>query len=216
MAQPALSGNLTSFFVSAAQVLAGNVDVGFASEVSVKVKHEMTEVMTDQLGKTKANHYYVGDAISVEMMLDELTAARLKTAYPFAKLMTTGGAQRISWGQNIGGDAFSLATTLRIRPTVDDTSNTSRNFLFYKATPVGDSDVKMHPSGKAQIKVVFHCYPDLSQPSGEYFGYYGDITAGSIVHASAGSVTPGGGNVGLGTLGSIVVSDTFTLSNLIS
>lgn len=212
MSKPALSGNVQSFFVSAAQVLFNNVDVGFASKINVKIKHETTDVKTDQLGKTLANQFYVGDLISVEMMLDELTAARLKTAYPFAKLLTTGPAARITWGADIGGDFFSKAFLLNIKPTVDDVDFLNRNFFFYKAAPVGDSEVKMTPDGKTEIKVTFHCFPDLSKPEGEFFGYFGDIAAGNIVHAAFGSVTPGGGNVGGGTLGTIVVSDDFTVT----
>lgn len=212
MAKPALSGNLNTFFVSAAQVLYKGSDIGFVSGVKIKIKHETTETKTDQLGKTIANHFHVGDNISCEMMMDELTAARLKTAFGFAKLLTTGPASRITWGTGIGGNFFSQSGTLQIRPTVDDTTNTLRNFYFYKASPVGDSEVTYSPDGKAQIKVTFFCYPDLAKPDGEFFGYFGDITGGSIVPAAFGAVTPGGGNVGNGTLGSIAVNDQFTVS----
>lgn len=212
MAKPALSGNLNTFLVTAAQVLYKGVDVGFASGVKVKVKHETTEVKTDQIGKTVANHFHVGDNISVEMTLDEITAQKLKLAYGFGKLMQTGPAARIAWGTGIGGNFFTQAGTLLVRPTVDDTTNTLRNFLFYKATPIGDSEITYSPDGKAQIKVVFHVYPDLSKPDGEYFGYFGDITGGTIVPAAFGSVTPGGSNVGNGTLTAIAVNDQFTVT----
>lgn len=217
MAKPTLSGNPNSFLVTPAQVLVGPnlgslTDIGFVSGVSIKIKHETTEVKTDQLGKTIANHFYVGDSISVEMMLDELTALRLKEAYAFASLVGTFPAQKISWGGPVGGNFFSLAQYLVIRPTTDDTSFLGRNFTFFKAIPVGDSDIKYTPEKKTEIKVIFHCYPDVTQPNGLWFGYFGDAASGTLVPASAGSPTYGGGNVGNGIMHNFVLNNTFTKS----
>ena len=217
MSKPGLSGSPNSFFVSPAQVLVGPnlnslVDVGFVSGVSIKVKHETTEVKTDQLGKTVANHFYVGDTISVEIMMDELTAQRLATAYPFADLVGTYPNEKITWGQPVGGNFYSIAQMLVVRPTVDDTTNKLRNFTFYKAIPIGDSDIKYSPDGKTQIKATFHCYPDVTQPNGQWFGYFGDAAAGTLVPASAASPTYGGGNVGNGVMGSFALNDSFTKS----
>lgn len=210
MGQPVLSGNPGSFLVSAAQLLLGGVDVGFVSKVQVKIKHEMTDAKTDQAGKTIVNQFYVGDQVMVECVLDELTAVRLKEAYPFAAFITNGSAKRISWGRPIGGDTYSIAQTLQVRPTVDDTTDTTRNFLFYKATPVGDSAIDFTPEKKTEIKVTFHCYPDFTQPNGQWFGYFGQLAAGTLTAATAGPAVAGGMNVGNGTIGSFIANNTFT------
>ncbi len=206
--KPTLSGNPTSFLVTAAQVLFNNVDIGFVSGVGIKIKHETTEVKTDQAGKVVVNHFYVGDTITVEMMLDEITAKRLKSAYPFGSLIGTYPAQRIAWGQPVGGDFYSLAQQLIIRPTVDDVNFKNRNFTFYKAIPVGDSDVKYTPEKKTEIKTTFHCYPDFTKPTGEFFGYFGDILSGTFNGALAGA--PSFTGTGNGTLANIVVNNVFT------
>lgn len=208
--KPTLSGNPTSFLVTAAQVLFDGVDIGFVSGVKGKVKAETTEVKTDQLGKTTVNDYDVGTTITVEMMMDQISAFQLKQAYTFGTLIGSGASQRISWGNPIGGDYYSLAKTLVIRPTVDDTSDTTRNFQFFKAAPIGDSEISFTPDKKAQIKVTFKCYPDLTQPNGQWFGSFGDQTAGTLTPSSVGTVVPGEGNVGNGTVGSSSTSDAFT------
>lgn len=211
MGKPVISGNPESFFLSAAQVLVDGVDQGFVSKVKIKVKHLTTEAKTDQMGKAIANMFYVSDDVTVEMVFDEITATRMKQAFPFGDLITgMGGSARLTWGQDIGGDFYSKAKELVIKPTVDDTDFLNRNFTFYKAIPVGDSEMSMTPEGKMEVKTVFHCFPDPTQPNGEFFGFFGDINAGAIVHATHGSVTPGGGNVGSGSLGTIIVNDDFT------
>lgn len=210
MAKPVPSGTPQTILVTSALVKFNGVDVGLVSGVKIAVKHETTEVKTDQLGKAIVNHFHVGDSCSVEMMFDEYTAAKMKKAYPKASLITSGGASRITWGRLIGEDFYSEAQTLEIIPTSDDTSYTGRHFKFYKAAPVGDSAFEYGPDKKIQIKTTFFCYPDLTQPAGEFYGYFGDIAAGSLVPASAAAAVAGGGNVGNGTVTSIGVTDGFT------
>lgn len=210
MGKPTLVGNPGNIFVSPAQILLGSEDLGFASGVSIKTKELTTAVKTDQLGKIDVNDFHMGFQITVEMMLDELIARRLKDAYTYGDLVGTFPNQKITWGQSVGGDYFSLAQQLTIKPTVDDVNFLNRNWTFWKAAPIGDSDIKYTPEKKAEIKVVMKIYPDLTQPDGLWFGYFGDAASGTIVHAAAGSPSYGGGNVGNGTMGSIVVNDNFT------
>lgn len=212
MAKPTLTGQPGNILVSAAVLILNGVDIGFASGIKIKGKEETTPVTTDQLGKTVINHFHVGDSWSVECHLDELTAAQLKKAFPQGKLMSSGGVSRISWGKPIGSDYFSLAQTLEVKPTADDVNYKGRNFKFYKAVPMGDSEIEEKPDGKAVIKVTFHCYPDLTQAAGEFYGFFGDPAAGAITPASAASAVAGGSNVGNGTISAIVVNDTFTKS----
>lgn len=210
MGLPIPSGTPANLFLSSAAISLDGVDVGLVSGVKVNVKHEVTEGKSDQFGKSVINHFYVGDSITIEMMLDEITAPRFRTAYPHAALVTSGGAARVTWGKPVGQDFFSLAKQLVIQPTADDTAYSGRRFTFYKAIPVGDSALEYGPDKKMQIKVTLTCYPDATQPNGEWYGYFGDAAAGSIIHASAAAAVAGGGNVGNGTVGSIIVNDSFT------
>lgn len=210
MAKPSLSGSPQTILVTSALLKYKGVDIGLVSGVKVSVKHLTTEVMTDQTGKSKVNHFHVGDDLSCEVQLDEYTAAKMKTAYPKAAFITSGGAARITWGRSIGEDFYSTAGLLEIIPTSDDTSYSGRHFKFWKAAPVGDSAFEYGPDKKIQIKTTFYAYPDFTKPNNEYFGQFGDDAAGSLVPAAAGSPTPGGGNVGDGTVTGVFVSDTFT------
>lgn len=212
MSKPVISGNPQSILVTAAIVKYKGVNVGLVSGVKVTVKSLATGVMTDQAGKSKVNDFDVGNDIAVEVSFDEYTAAKMSIAYPQADYISSGGASRITWGKAIGTDYYSQAGILEVIPTSDDTAYFGRHFLFYKAAPIGDSAFQYGPDKKIVIKTNFHCYPDFSKPDGEFFGYFGDIAAGTLVPATGGPAVAGVGNVGNGTVGSIGVNDTFTLT----
>lgn len=209
MGLPAPSGSPQNILVTSAAIKFNGTDIGLVSGVKVSVKHENTEVKTDQAGKSIVNHFYVGDTITVEVMFDEFTAAKMAKAYPYAKLVGSS-PQRITWGQQVGQDFYSKAAILEVQPTSDDTASSLRRFKFYKAVPIGDSTFEYGPDKKIQIKTVFHCYPDFSQTSGEWFGYFGDIASGTLTNATGGPAVAGGSNVGNGTVGTFVVNNTFT------
>jgi hypothetical protein len=208
MALPVPSGNPQTILVTSAAVNFNGVDVGLVSGVKVSVKHETTEVKTDQAGKSIVNHFYVGDSVSIEMMFDEYTAAKMAKAYPYAKLIGTS-PQRVNWGQQVGQDFYSKAYPLIIQPTSDDTGSLLRRFYFYKAAPIGDSQFEYGPDKKIQIKTVFHCYPDFTQVPGQFYGFFGDTAAGTLTGATGGPAVAGA-NTGNGTVSGIVVNNNFT------
>lgn len=210
MAKPAISGLPQNLFVSSAALLIDGVDVGLISGVKIDIKELTTEVMTDQLGKMKVNHFYVGNEISGECTFDEFTAVNMKKAFPQANLITSGGVSRITFGKQVGSDYYSLAKEFRIVPTSDDTTYLGRNFVFWKGVFVGEASAEYGPDKKLVFKSKMMFYPDVSQPSGLWLGYMGDPSAGSLVPAAAAAAVAGGGNVGDGTVSSIGVNDTFT------
>lgn len=212
MSKPVPSGSPQTILVTSAIVKWKGVDIGLVSGVKIVLKHEVTEVKTDQLGKAIVNHFHVGDTVSAEMMMDELTAVRLKTAYAKAAYLTSGGASKVSWGRLIGEDFYSVAGILEIIPTSDDTAYYGRHFKMWKAAPVGDSSLEYGPDKKIQLKVTFFCYPDLTQAAGEFYGFFGDPAAGTLVPAAAAAAVPGGGNTGNGTVSGIGVNDIFTVT----
>ena len=210
MAKPAISGLPQNIFVSSAALIVDGVDVGLVSGVKIDIKELTTEVMTDQLGKMKVNHFYVGNEISGECTFDEFTAVNMKKAFPQASLVTSGGVSKLMFGKQVGSDYYSLAKQFKIIPTSDDTTYLGRNFVFWKGVFVGEASAEYGPDKKLVFKSKMMFYPDVSQPSGMWLGYMGDPSAGSLVPASAAAAVAGGGNVGNGTVSSIGVNDTFT------
>ena len=210
MAKPSVSGLPQNIFVSSAALLVDGVDVGLISGVKINLKELTTAVNTDQLGKMVANHFHVGDEATGECTFDEFTPAKMKKAFPQAELLVTGGAARLSFGKQVGSDYFSLAKEFKIIPTSDDVNYAGRQFVFHKGVFMGEATAEYGPDKKLVFKAKMHFYPDVSQPSGLWLGYFGDNAAGSLVPASAGSPVAGGSNVGNGTISSIFVSDNFT------
>lgn len=210
MAKPAISGSPQSIFVSAAALLVDGVNVGLVSGVKVDVKEMTTTVHTDQLGKMDANDFYVGHMASGEITFDEFTAAKMKYAFPQAEFVSSGGAAKLTFGKQIGSDYYSLAKEFQFLPTSDDVNYAGRRFTFWKCVFIGEASVDYGPDKKLVFKAKFKAYPDVTQPSGLYVGYFGDAAAGSLVPAAAASAVAGGGNVGNGTVGSVFVSDVYT------
>lgn len=210
MAKPAISGLPGSIFVSSAALLVNGVDVGLISNVKIDIKELTTEVMTDQLGKMPANDFYVGHVASGECTFDEFTAIKMKTAFPQAQLITSGGASKLSFGKQIGYDYRSLAKQFQIVPTSDDTSYSGRHFTFNLGIFIGEAAIEYGPSKKLVFKTKMKFYADTTQAAGQWIGYMGDAAAGTFVPASAGSAVAGGGNVGNGTVGLITVTDQYT------
>lgn len=212
MAKPVISGNPQSILVTAAAVQFNGVDVGLVSKVKLTIKEEVTDVKTDQAGKSIVNDFYVGNQMMCEMEFDEFTAVKMAKAYGNATFITNGTSSRISWGKAIGDDYYSKAKTLLLLPTSDDATYTGRRFTFGKAAPVGEAAFSYGPDNKLITKAVFKIYPDFTQPDGMFFGYFGDLAAGTLTPASAASPTYGGGNVGNGVLGTVGLNNTFTKS----
>jgi hypothetical protein len=209
MARPPISGQPQTIFLSSAVCIYKGVNLGLVSGVKVKIQEQTTEAKSDQFGKAIVNHFYVGNQIDIEMMFDEFTAARMKQAFPQAAFIESGGAARIQWGKQIGDDYYSDAGVLEIFASNDDVAFAGRRFTFHKVAPQGDAEIEYGPDKQIRIKSKFFCYPDLTSVNG-YYGYLGDLAAGTLVAASAGSPVAGGGNVGNGTVTGIFVSDQYT------
>lgn len=212
MGLPVPSGLPQNIFLSSAQMKFGGVDIGLVSGVKQVIKDLTTAINTDQLGKSKVDDRYVGQTITIEVMLDEFTVEKMKVAYPQATYITDGSTSRISWGKQIGASYLSTAQTLEIIPTTDDTNYLGRYFKWWKVAPVGDSSIDYGPDKKIQIKTVFQVYPDVAGQSNPllWFGYMGNFAAGTLTGAHVASTTPGGGNVGNGTVGTYITNNSFT------
>lgn len=210
MSKPAISGLPQNIFVSSAALLIDGIDVGLVSGVKVNIKETVAPVKTDQLGSMVVNHFYTGHEISGELTFDEFTAAKMKIPFPQANLVSSGGVSRLTFGQQIGADYYSKAKEFKFIPTNDDTNNNARHFRFWKCVFMGEASIDYGPDKKLHFKAKFHAYPDVSKPSGEWMGEFGDPAAGALVPSSFTPAVPGLSNVGLGLVGSIFTSDTFT------
>lgn len=209
MSRPPIAGTPETIFLSSAVVKIDGVNLGLVSGVKIKNQEMTTEAKTDQAGKAIVNHFYVGQQIDMELMFDEYTAQRLKQAYPQAKLVTSGGASRLEFGKQIGDNYYSLAKKLEVFASNDDELYSGRRWTFHKAAPQGDAEMAYGPEKQIQIKAKYFMYPDFTETQG-YYGYFGDLAAGSLVSAAAGAAVAGGSNVGNGTVSAIFVSDTWT------
>ena len=212
MSKPAISGLPQNIFLSSAQLLVGGVggvDAGLVSAVKVSLKEDTKEVKTDQLGTMPANHFNVGMLAHGELTFDEFTPSQLKKAFPQAQLVNSGGVTKLSFGKPIGSDYFSLAQSLLFIPTSDDVAYAGRHLLLNKVAFMGDASIDYGPEKKITIKAKFQCYPDLTKPSGEWIGYFGDPSAGSLVHAAVAAAVAGV-NTGNGTVSNEAANDNFT------
>lgn len=210
MSKPAISGLPQNIFLSAAALQVDGTDVGLISGVKINIKELVTGVKTDQLGKTDVNDFYVGNEISGECTFDEFTAIRMSIAFPQASLTSSGGSYKLSFGKQIGFDYLSLAKPFKFLPTSDDISYAGRQFYFWKGVFMGEASIDYGPDKKLVFKAKMKFYPDVTQPAGVWYGYFGDPAAGSLVPSAAAAAVAGSGNVGNATIGSLSTNDAFT------
>lgn len=212
MAKPSPSGLPQNLFLSSAILKYDGVDFGLVSGVKLTNKELTTEGKSDQFGKAIINHFYVGQEIGLELEMDQYTVLNMKKVFPNAKLITGVSSYKLAFGDGIGQQYYSLAKPLEILASSDDTSDYSHYYKLWKAVPIPEATVEMGPEKQVRIKFKFMVYPDVTQPVGMLYGFMGDPAAGTLVAASAGPAVAGGSNVGNGTVGSFVVSDTYTVT----
>ncbi|MBL0233240.1 MAG: hypothetical protein IPQ08_06205 [Chitinophagaceae bacterium] len=210
MAKPAVSGLLKNTYLSSAIMKFDGVDFGLVSGVKISNKEMTTDAHTDQIGKSLANTFYVGQEVQVELEMDEYTVAKMKQVYPNSKLITTGPIAKLTFGDSIGQNYLALAKVLEVIATADDTTNFGHYWKFFLAAPVPEATIEMGPGKQVKIKFKFKVYPDLTQVPGQWFGFMGDPAAGTLVPSSAAAAVPGGGNVGNGTVTGLSTVDLYT------
>lgn len=191
------------------------VDLGGThGDVAVNMKYDLADIMVDQFGKTPLDKVVSGHVTTVKLVLAEIkNIDNWKVAFPSIHEIVNGGTKSAYSDLQIGDHLSSHAQILILHPMENADANLNNDFKFYKAVAMNAAEIKYGPEKQLGLAVEFIILPDTSVTPAKFFTY-GDPTNG-IVHASAGSATPGS-NTGNGTLDTISVADGFTVTETIT
>lgn len=204
-----------NFELTPCRVTFGGVDLGGTDAVTVKIAEKVSAIKADQLGDTIIDNVVSGFDISIETALDETQLkANWKVVFPAHKLVTQAGETGFYFDSQIGQHMAVLGKQLILHPLSRVDSDKSHDFMAYVATAMPTSDLKFSATEQQKLKVTFHVYPDFTtQPP--RFAFYGDPAVG-LVAATAGPAVAASGNVGGGTITSIVANNGAAKTEVIS
>jgi hypothetical protein len=189
------------------------IDLGGTVEgVTFSVKTKFADIKVDQFGDTALNSIVSGHSFMVKTTFAETAnKQRWSQAFPNFNLVTDNdGNQLFVMNMAVGDDLLSHAGKLILHPLSKADADTSEDVTINLAACKGASDLKYGPDKQVGLAIEFEVYPDTTV-SPARFCTYGDPTIG-VVQATHGSVTPGGGNVGNGTVTAVAVTSGKTIT----
>lgn len=197
------------------RVTFGGVDLGGTSGgVKVSAKHEYSDIMVDQFGKTPVDAVLAGQAYSVKMVLAETKKKdNWKVAFPSLKLVTSGGNKMLYADAQVGDHLLDRALELVLHPLSKGDADKSGDFKFFKAVAKSAVEIEYGPDKQTGLEIEFIIMPDQSTTPARFF-VHGDPSIG-LVAASVG--TPSFTGTGDGTLSGLsaglkTVTETITLT----
>lgn len=215
MSQSNATVSPTNTVLTPMRVKFNGVDLGgTVDSVTFTKKLKMADVKVDQFGDTAIDKRVAGYDLMVKFTIAEIkNIDNWKVAFPSSHEIVNGGTKSLYTDMNIGDSLLSSAHQLLLHPLSNTDADLSGDYLFYKAACIQASEVKYGPDKQAGLNVEFYIFPDTSVVPAKFYTL-GDPSNG-IVHALAGSATPGS-NTGNGTLDTITVSDQFTKTETIT
>lgn len=206
----------TDIILSPARLNFNGVDLGGTmGNVLVGVKLDLADITVDQYGKTvidkkvSGHHYHVKTELAEAKNVDHW-----KVAFPSAKEIVNGGVKSMLFDMAIGDSLLSHAHPLIVHPLERADADKNGDFNIDLAVCLQAVEVKYDPSKQTGLAVEFGVLPNTGVSPARFF-VYGDPTNG-VVHASAAAAVAGGGNVGNGTIGTEVVFDAYTKTEVVT
>jgi hypothetical protein len=167
--------DVTKVDIGPCSMTLGGVDVGH-TEGGTKLMYSPTsvELKVDQYGDTPVDYALLGEELSVECNIAEITEANFYKSVTFSTKSTSGGNTMVGMGATAGALASSVsAGELVLHPLSRTAGDKSHDVTLYKV--IVDSAIELDFAADKQkiLKVVFKALIDESKPAGKRLGHYG-------------------------------------------
>jgi len=208
MSKSLINGNVREIQVTPVRVTYGGNDLGFLVEgTEVNIETQLADIVADAHAKTVLDRVNIGMVGTVKIKIAQLTAEKIKAAFPYSTIVTSGPNKLLLFGNSVGERDLDRAAALILHPVNKAEADLSGDWKCWQAVPNGSAAITYDAENQIGIEVTFNVYPDLTKPMSHQFCVYGDPSLG-ITASSVGSVTFSG--VGNGTLGSTATNDSTT------
>lgn len=199
--------------VSPVRISYDGIDLGAVEgDVTVSIEKPNAEIKVAQYGDSVIDLVNKGTLIKIKARLMEVTAANLKHLFPAAFKVGSSG---MYFASNVGYKLSAYAKPLIIHPLDRADADLSRDIKLYKAVSMSPAEIPYGPEVVTGFEIEWMALPDFTSGAQARFAYFGDPTVG-LINASAAAAVAGGGNVGNGTVGSIIVSNAATKTETIT
>lgn len=187
--------NTQNFLLSPMIFKFGGIDLGATDGgVQVSVKTKTAQKKADQTGDTPLGEVVVGQDITLKAKFAEVKdLSKWKMAFPYGKLITSGGKTLFMIDNQVGVDLFNFADTLSLHPQEKDTSDKSFDINWFKAVAKAASTISFDASKQSVLDVEFQCVVDFSTLPARYMTV-GDPTVGLVAATFTQSAYTGTGN----------------------
>lgn len=166
--------DLTKLDIGPCTIKYNDVDLGATDGgVKVTVKQNVEDVTVDQFGKMPVDKVDAGMEVTVEANLAEYSFDALAVALPNATVQDGTLGKKLVIGKMAGTQLAQFAKELVIHPTALAESDTSKDWVIYKAMCVSELNIDYEVTKKKIIKLVFSAIPDLTKTSGNYLCHFG-------------------------------------------
>jgi hypothetical protein len=151
------------------------VDMGHTLDgFTVTVDRQFADVLVDKYGSMPLDKVLTGNGFTVKVKLAESTYRQFDAAIPEGfeyDGVTT--KDRIGIGTDAGFSLRSVAKQLRLHPTSLATSNTTKDFVIYKAVSTEAVEIPLQIDNQQVLEVTFTALVDESYETGRRLGHYG-------------------------------------------
>lgn len=214
MSKSPINGNVREIQVSPVRVTYNGVDLGFLVEgTEVNIETQLADIVADAHAKTVLDRVNIGMVGTVKIKIAQLTADKIKAAFPYSTIVTSGPSKALLFGNAVGERDLDRAAALILHPVNKAEADLSGDWKCWLAVPNGSAAITYDAENQIGIEATFNVYPDLSKPESHQFCVYGDPTLG-ITAAQVGAITFVG--TGDGTVGSTSTNDSTTKTETIT
>jgi len=199
--------------ISPVRISYDGVDLGAVEgDVSVSIEKPNAEIKVAQYGDTMIDLVNKGVIVKVKARLLEISATNLKHVFPAAFKVGSTGLYSAS---NVGYKLSAYAKPLIIHPLDRADADLSRDIKLYKAVSMSPAEIPYGPETISGFEIEWLALPDFTPGAQARFMFFGDPSVG-LTAASAAAAVAGGGNAGNGTVGSLVVSNANTKTEIVT
>lgn len=140
------------------------VDLGASlKNIKVEIKTTKAPMKADQYGGSVLDESVSGHEVKISTELAEiLDKTKWQVVFPNGVLTTSGGTSAFDIRNAVGARSLPLCGTLKLHPLALDVTDTSLDFMAYKAIATAESNIGWGPTEQATLPITWMILPDTA------------------------------------------------------
>lgn len=170
-------GNIQNIDIGVCSVVFASRDLGHTLDgVVFKYEPQTEDLHVDQYGQSVVDKALIGEKVSVEVSLAEITIRNLADAIPFGDYASGASGQHIHLGEDAGGLYSTKAGTLVLHPIRNGAADTSEDITIHKAVMTADFELAYKVDEQRVIPCTFEALISETASNGQRLARIGKAT----------------------------------------